>query len=93
MNLFVVVEGVNVMAVKMRNNKKLDAKCCECGDTQDNVLNMFDLCIGGFIFTVCDVCNEEIFFKSLRADCHKNRRVKTQRDMAIIRRRRHGNKL
>lgn len=35
------------MAIKMRNNAKSDAVCCECGESQKEVLNMFDLCIGG----------------------------------------------
>ena len=34
------------MAIKMRNNTKPDAICCECGESQKEVLNMFDLCIG-----------------------------------------------
>lgn len=85
MRLFiaVVVEGGKTL-IKMRNNTKPDAICCECGDKQDKVLNMFDLCIGGNVFTICDVCNEKILSKCLRADVMKNGRVKSQRDMAII---------
>ena len=75
------------MAIKMRNNIKSDAICCECGEKQDQVLNMFDLCIGGNIFTICDVCNEKLFNKSLSAECMKNGRAKSQKDMAIIRKR------
>lgn len=75
------------MAIKMRNNTKLDAVCCECGESQKEVLNMFDLCIGGNIFTICDACNEKLFNKCLSAECLKNGRVKSQRDMAIIRKR------
>ena len=75
------------MAIKMRNNTKLDAICCECGEGQKNVLNMFDLCIGGTIFTICDECNEKLFSKCLSAECMKNGRVKSQHDMAIIRKR------
>lgn len=71
----------------MRNNTKSDAICCECGDKQDKVLNMFDLCIGGNIFTICDACNEKIFSKCLSAEVMKNGRVKSQQDMAIIRKR------
>jgi hypothetical protein len=48
---------------------------------------MFDLCIGGNIMTICDVCNEKIFDKTLAAEVMKNGRVKSQKDMAIIRRR------
>lgn len=75
------------MAIRMRNNTDKDAKCCECGDTQDKVLNMFDLCIGDSIFTICDVCNEKILSKTLRAEVMKNGRVKSQHNMAIINRR------
>lgn len=76
-----------LMAIKMRNNTKPDAVCCECGEGQNQVLNMFDLCIGGNIMTICDVCNEKIFDKTLAAEVMKNGRVKSQRDMTIIRRR------
>ena len=73
--------------IKMRNNTKSDAVCCECGERQDQVLNMFDLCIGGEVFTICDACNEAILNKTLSAEVMKNDRVKSQQDMAIIRKR------
>lgn len=72
------------MAIKMRNNLKSNAVCCECGEHQNQVLNMFDLCIGGSIFTVCDVCNEKILSKCLSAEVMKNGRLKSKKDMAII---------
>lgn len=75
------------MAIKMRNNKQADSVCCECGQGRKNVLDMFDVCIGGNIFTICDVCNEDLFYKTLRAECAKNARVKTPHDMQIIRNR------
>jgi len=75
------------MAVKMRNNTSKDAVCCECGESQAEVLNMFDLCIGGTIHTICDVCNEAIFYKSLRAECYKNGRLKSPKDISIINKR------
>lgn len=75
------------MAIKMRNNNKPDSVCCECGETRKEVLDMFDVCIGGQIFTICDVCNEQLFYKTLRAECNKNARVKLPHDMAIIRKR------
>lgn len=89
MRLFiaVVVEEGEDVAIKMRNNTKPEAICCECGEGQKEVLNMFDLCIGGNIFTICDVCNEKIFSKCLSAEVMKNGRVKSQHDMAIIRKR------
>ena len=70
--------------IKMRNNTKPDAICCECGEGQKDVLNMFDLCIGGNIFTICDVCNEKILSKCLSAEVMKNGRVKSKQDVAII---------
>lgn len=73
--------------IKMRNNTKSDAICCECGERQDQVLNMFDLCIGGNIITICDVCNEKMLSKCLSAEVMKNGRVKSKNDMAIIRKR------
>lgn len=78
------------MAIKMRNNTNRDAVCCECGQKQDEVLNMFDMRIGGTIFTICDVCNKSILYKALNAECYKNGRVKSQYDLAIIRRRANG---
>ena len=75
------------MAIKMRNNSNKDAVCCECGETQNQVLNMFDLYISGILFTICDVCNEKLFNKCLSAECMKNSRVKTQRDISIINKR------
>lgn len=89
MRLFIaaVAEGGEDVAIKMRNNNDKDAICCECGDSQSQVLNMFDLCIGGQIFTICDACNEKILSKTLSAEVMKNGRVKSQQDMAIIRKR------
>ena len=76
------------MAIRMRKNKSLDVVCCECGLPRKKVLDMFDVCIGGNIITICDECNESLFFKTLRAECYKNGRVKTQQDMVIINERR-----
>lgn len=72
------------MAIKMRNNTKSNAICCECGEHQDQVLNMFDLCIGGNIFTICDACNEKLLNKTLNADVMKNNRMKSNKDLSII---------
>lgn len=71
----------------MRTNTKLDAVCCECGEGPQQVLNMFDLCIGKSIVTVCDACNDKIFYKCLCASVMRDGRTKTPHDIAIIRRR------
>lgn len=86
------VRGGVELPIKMRNNSQSDAVCCECGDTQNEVLNMFDLLIGGKILTICDSCNEKLFYKTLHANVLKDGRVKSQHDMAIIRRRKRGNR-
>lgn len=78
------------MAIKMRNNKDLDSVCCECGTHRRDVLDMFDLCVGGNVFTICDECNEEILHKTLKAECAKNSRTKTPADMAVMRKRANG---
>lgn len=78
------------MAIKMRNNKDFDSVCCECGHHRKDALDMFDMCIGGNVFTFCDECNEQILYKTLKAECAKNARVKTPADMAVIRKRANG---
>jgi len=72
------------MAIKMRNNTKPDSVCCECGQTRKKVLDMFDVCVGGNIFTICDLCNDALFYKTLRANCYTNGRVKSKEDIHII---------
>ena len=80
------------MAIQMRNNSKKDSVCCECGTPRKKVLDMFDLNIGGNIFTICDLCNEALFRKTLSASCYVNGRVKQKEDMAIINKRYAGKK-
>ena len=71
----------------MRNNTKNDSVCCECKKERKQVLDMFDICVGGIIFTICDECNKVLFNKTLHAEHYKNGRVKSQQDMAIINKR------
>ena len=77
------------MAIKMRNNTNLEAVCCNCSEGQKDVLNMFDLCIGKIIMTICDECVDKVFYKCLSASVMRDGRVKSPHDMAIIRRRQH----
>lgn len=79
------------MAIKMRNSKNEHAKCASCGLGQKESLNMFDLCIGKEIFTICDECNSALLKKSLTAECSVNARLKSPMDMQIIRRRNQRN--
>lgn len=75
------------MAIKMRNNTKPDAICCECGDGQDDVLGMFDLCINKTIFTICDICNQKIFYKCLHADVSVQSKILTAKERKVDRKR------
>lgn len=77
--------------IRMRINKDGDAKCKVCGATRKNSLELFDIAFTDknttTIITICDLCNEVLFNKTLRAMCGVNRKVKSQTDMAIIRKR------
>lgn len=73
--------------IKMRNNNKPDAICCNCGNDRCESILMFDVCIGGKIMTICDACNNTLLFKTLSADCIVNAKVKTAQDMEVIARR------
>lgn len=75
------------MAVKMRINKKSTARCEACGGVRKNSLELFDIAIGNNIITICDLCNEVLFQKVLKASCGVNRKVKTPDEMRIIRNR------
>lgn len=77
-------------SIKMRYNRDRESVCCGCSEKGDEVLEMYDICVGKTIFTICDVCNEALNMKSLKAIVELNGRVKQQRDMAILRRRAHG---
>lgn len=74
--------------IRMRINKDDDAKCKVCGATRKNSLELFDIAFTDKnIITICDLCNEVLFNKTLRAMCGVNGKVKSQADMAIIRNR------
>lgn len=79
--------------IKMRLNKNEECICSSCGNAREQVLDMFDVRIGKLTFTICDECNEVLFAKSLKATCLVNERVKTQADLAIIKKRKLRDKL
>ena len=72
------------MAIKMRVNKETNCSCSECGASRKNVLDMYDICIAGKVFTICDLCNDTLFQKSLKAQIHTQSRLKSNRDIKII---------
>ena len=71
----------------MRINKHNDAICEACGEGSSQVLEMFDLMIGSTIHTICDRCTDQILYKTLSATCGVNGKLKSQHDLAIIRKR------
>lgn len=74
--------------IRMRTNKSFDAVCKVCGATRKNSLDLFDIAFTDkHIITICDMCNEQLFNKSLKATCYVNGRVKSQADLQIIRNR------
>lgn len=72
----------------MRVNTNGDAVCCECGNGRSNSIELFDIMIGGEVFTLCDLCNDMLFQKVLRASCSVSSKVKSPADMLIIKKRR-----
>lgn len=81
--------------IKMRTNKDEIISCNCCGNDRKHSLEMFDIRFGnkygnGVVVTLCDACNEKLFDKSLKAVCKVNGKLKSQRDLAIIRQRRDG---
>ena len=77
----------NKKKIRMRINKHNDAVCETCGEGSSQVLEMFDLMIGNTIHTICDRCTDQIFYKTLSATCGVNNKLKSQHDLAIIRKR------
>lgn len=70
--------------VKMKVNQDSKATCSVCGATRKTSLDMFDMKILNVgTFTICDLCNEEIFNKALKATCYINGRVKNNHDMQV----------
>ena len=69
--------------IRMRVNTKSD-KCDLCSRPRKSVLDLFDLNINNQIITICDLCNDELFKKTLSATCYVNRRLKDKHDMKVI---------
>ena len=72
------------MAIKMRVRKDNKGVCKACECEANKALDMFDICIGDEIVTVCDECVNALFTKMLKATNYTNGRLKSQQDIAII---------
>lgn len=73
--------------MKMRINKNDEAVCCECGNDREKSLELYDICIGGNVITICDECNDKVLSKTLSASCRLHERLKTKTDLRILRNR------
>lgn len=71
-------------AIKMRVNNNDDSICDICKKPHKSVLDMFDLSINGTIITICDCCNDTLFYKTLKANNYTNHRLKDKHDIKII---------
>lgn len=77
--------------IRMRVNKEGEqARCQICNADRENSLEMFDLAIGGQLIRICDLCNGQLFKKTLRATCYVDGKVKSQRDLRLMNKRRRG---
>lgn len=73
------------MAIKMRICKDGEARCKICGQPREKSLEIFEISFTDKqIIRICDLCNDELFNKTLRASCIVNHRAKSPLDMKII---------
>ena len=77
------------MPVRMRVNHDKESKCTLCGTTYMCTPEMHDLQFSNskksVIFTLCMECLDEIFHKTLKANCNYNSKIKNKEDMLRIR--------
>lgn len=78
--------------IKMRVSKN-DYFCSSCNAKRKESLEMFDVCIGNTLFTLCDECMDELFRKTLKASCIVNGKLKSADDMKVINNRKRNTKI
>lgn len=72
----------------MRTMRDPDAICKICGATRKQSLEIFEIMFTEKAkLTLCDLCNEQLLNKTLRASCNVNSKIKSKGDMSIIRKR------
>lgn len=72
----------------MRTMRDPDAICKICGATKKQSLEIFEIMFTEKAkLTLCDLCNEQLLNKTLRASCNVNSKIKSKGDMSIIRKR------
>lgn len=77
--------------IKMRTCKNNSDRCQVCGATKEMSLDVFEILFpckpSNQTIRLCDMCNEQLFNKTLKATCYTNGRLKSAHDMKVIRRR------
>lgn len=69
----------------MRTLKNIDASCKICGASRKESLEMFEIMFTEKAkITLCDLCNRKLLYKTLKADCLVNDKVKNKEDVAVM---------
>lgn len=77
------------MSIKMRTVANTEAICKVCGATRKQSLEIFEIMFTDKArITICDMCNEKLFNKTLKASCLVNAKLKSKADLKVIRSRR-----
>lgn len=66
--------------IKMRICSDTESRCDECGKIWRNVSEMYEIKLFGKVWKLCRICSEELFRKTLKAECMHNAKVKTKED-------------
>lgn len=76
------------LAIQMRVNKNKESKCTLCNTPYMRTPEMYDLRLSNnrknVIFVLCKKCVDELFQKTLKANCLYNGKLKTKEDMKRI---------
>lgn len=77
------------MAIKMRTVKGDPTVTCKiCGATRKQSLEIFEIAFTDKAkLTICDLCNDKLLYKTIKASCRVNEKLKSKEDMLVIRKR------
>lgn len=76
------------MDIKMRTVRDPDAVCKICGATRKQSLEIFEIMFTEKAkLTLCDLCNDKLLYKTLKASCNVNGKLKSKEDIAVINKR------
>lgn len=77
--------------MRARINKKQDCICLDCGNERKDSLELYDLKIGNTVFTLCDLCANDLFKITLKLTTNLQGKLKSSKDLALISKRRQKN--